>query len=75
MVPIQTTKPARVLLFKVLKELSSEEKRIFRIDIARRFDEIICGEEKREYKILPSDIVSILQEGNYKVSKKHKVHV
>lgn len=66
---IQVKQSAKAMLQNVLNGLPEAERNRFGQDLRVRFDEIITGYEVREYKILPADILAVLREGNYQLTK------
>ena len=66
---VQTTKQARKMIVEVSQLLTDSERTRFGRDLAICFNDIVTGTENREFKIIPADIIKIVREGGYAISK------
>lgn len=64
---IQLTAQSKKILVSLFAEMSSSEKERFGRDLHVLWDKIITGDEQREFKITPSDILSVIKTGAYSV--------
>lgn len=64
---IQMTTGAKKILVNLFENMSPSSKDRLGRDIKKRFDEIITGEQEREFKITESDIAFLINQGGYNI--------